>query len=390
MSEIAAKAFLSYAHADNEREGGRITHLADLIRSEFEFLTGETIEIFVDSAEIQWGQDFRARLDEAMQSTTFFIPVLTPTYFLREECRKEMVQFVSSATSLGLQELLLSIRYAPVLELCEGSSDELKDIAARMQFEPWDDVRLLDEASSQYRTRVNKLATRLVQLTRDLEARPVSLASGVRSIKPGPVDSKIIPGAIISVSDSQPDSGEEDEDAPGFLELMADFQPATEEWIQTLSSFEAAMNDFSGHFSEVSVKMSEANKKPNPFAAKIVLARKLASDVALPLEVMEKMSKEFSTGLLRIDPIIRVVLEKSKVEEDETVKLEAVSGIQGLVVSSREAMASIAGAADSAKANSGMSRDLRPILRRFETALRNVVDGQDIIEGWVPLIDNTP
>ena len=41
--ETVAKAFLSYAHSDNEREGGRILNLAKLIREEFESLTGTTI-----------------------------------------------------------------------------------------------------------------------------------------------------------------------------------------------------------------------------------------------------------------------------------------------------------------------------------------------------------
>ena len=79
MVQTVAKAFLSYAHADNEREGGRILRLGELIRNEFETLTGSTIEIFTDKAEILWGHDFRRRLNEAMQETTFFIPVLTPT-----------------------------------------------------------------------------------------------------------------------------------------------------------------------------------------------------------------------------------------------------------------------------------------------------------------------
>lgn len=391
MSEVVAKAFLSYAHADNEREDGRIRRLAHLIRSEFEFLTGETIDIFVDSAEIRWGQDFRNRLDEAMQNTTFFIPVLTPTYFLREECRKEMLQFVSSARSLGLQELLMSIRYTSVPDLREGSTDELKDIAARMQFEPWDDVRLLDEASSAYRTRINRLAARLVELTRDLEERPVDLAS--RS-KQGAID--IIashnlvgdrPSGQSRLDNSQTEPEVEDEDAPGFLEHLAEFQPVADDWTKSLTTLGPAVAEFGELFSASSEKMNDANKKPNSFAAKIVLARKLAKDAAAPLEMIEQTSKEYSTNLLRMDPIIRAVLEITTLQEGDGERAVAMTAIQRLIDSSREAMDSISGAADAAKANAGLSRDLRPILRRFETALRNVVDGQDLIEGWEPLLE---
>lgn len=74
MVEIAAHAFLSYAHEDNEREGGRILRLAKFIENEFQTLTGTKISIFTDKAEIKWGQDFRAQLDEALQETTFSFP----------------------------------------------------------------------------------------------------------------------------------------------------------------------------------------------------------------------------------------------------------------------------------------------------------------------------
>lgn len=391
MSEVVAKAFLSYAHVDNEREDGRIRRLAHLIRSEFEFLTGETIDIFVDSAEIRWGQDFRNRLDEAMQNTTFFIPVLTPTYFLREECRKEMLQFVSSARSLGLQELLMSIRYTAVPDLREGSTDELKDIAARMQFESWDDVRLLDEASSAYRTRINRLAARLVELTRDLEERPLDLGSRSKQDAIDIIASHNLvdgrPSAESRLDNPQTESQVEDEDPPGFLEHLAEFQPVADEWTKSLTTLGPAVAEFGELFSTSSEKMNAANTKPNPFAAKIVLARKLAKDAAAPLEMIEQTSKEYSTNLLRMDPIIRAVLEITTSQEADGERAVAVTAIQRLIDSSREAMDSISGAADAAKANAGLSRDLRPILRRFETALRNVVDGQDLIESWEPLLE---
>lgn len=386
---VAAKAFLSYAHADNERENGKIRNLASLLKSEFEFLTGETIDIFVDSAEIRWGQDFRARLDEALQSTTFFIPVLTPTYFLREECRKEMVQFVSSARSLGLQQLLMSIRYTAVPDLREGSADELKDIAARMQFEPWDDVRLLEETSSQYRMRINKLAARLVELTRDLENQPIRVPSTLQrpSADASPNDSVTRKIAPSEQADMPLPGDEEDEDAPGFIELMADFQPVSDDWGKTLNQLGPAVAEFGDLFKASSIEMEKANQKPKAFAAKIVIARRLAKDAAEPLEHIEQLSKEYSTGLLRLDPIIRALLGTLATQPDDPGSKEALKGIKSLIDASRESMVSIGGAADSAKANAGLSRDLRPLLRRFETALRNIVDGQELIEGWEPLVE---
>lgn len=392
--EIVAKAFLSYAHDDDRREYGRILHLAELIRDEFESLTGTTIEVFTDSAEILWGQDFRARLNESLQETTFFIPVLTPTYFLKEECRKEMTQFVTSASALGLDQLLLSIRYLPVPDMREGSTDELKDIAARMQFEPWDGYRLLDQSGAIYRTAVNKLATRLVQLTQKLESssgasgNPNDSAAALISDPNRPETSATANDQTEDVDRTEPADPEvDDDDAPGLIDLAEDAEPAMAAWAETLNQLTPASNALNEIFNAASLKMLDANDHPNSFAAKIVIARKLAQDVEETLQAIERLSKDYSFGLLRVDPGVRVMLEMAANADDAGARAGFAKSLQELIDSSIVASESVRGAADAARANAGLSRDLRPVLRRFETALRNIVDGVSTIKAWQPLLD---
>lgn len=375
MLEVVAKAFLSYAHADDQRERGRIRRLADHIREEFETLTGTTIEIFVDSAEILWGQDFRSKLDDALQATTFFIPVLTPTYFLRDECRKEMQKFVSSAESLGLQQLLLSIRYTSVPDLVEGSTDELKDIAARMQFEPWEGLRLLDEDSSEYRSAVHRLAARLVQLTTDLENPPQSDGSG------GPVD--LLPGGPPVSTVVERDL---DEDEPGVIDLVQDLEPALTDWAETVGAIGPAIEEFNGKLNSASEKMTAANSGPNSFAVKIRISRELAADAEPTLVKIEILSKDYSSGVLRLDLGLRALFELIHSSEDDVS--EFLGSIQGLVDMSNQSMVQIDQAAEAARANSNLSRDLRPVLRRFATAMRNIVDAQSLIAAWQSLLDS--
>lgn len=388
--EVVARAFLSYAHEDNEREGGRILHLADLIRREFESLTGATIQIFTDSAEILWGQDFRARLSESIQETTFFIPVLSPTYFMRDECRSELRQFVTSASSLGLEQLLLSIRYFQVPDLREGSSDELKDIAARMQFEPWDSYRLLDESGERYRTAVNKLATRLVQLTENLEGTAPLIGRAHRSggalITPRTVlrEAGIEKHPVKSIED-----GDEEDDAPGLIDLVSDVEPAIADWSETVTKLGPATQVFNDLVAAATAEMAAANSRPNSFAAKIVVSKKLAADAEEPLATIEQLSKEYSVGLIRVDPALRALLQMVDAQPASKETTTFVNSIQSLIDNAIDAAEKIRTAAEAAKKNSGMSRDLRPILRRFETALRNVADGTSTIQDWQPLIDAT-
>lgn len=135
MSEL--RAFWSYAHADNTRDGGRVLALADLVAAEYALLAGEELEIFSDR-ELQWGENWRDAIDEALAQSIFFVPVLSPTYFTREECREELLGFASRASSLGVSELILPIYYLPIPDFSPNSTDEAVALAASFQYEDWD------------------------------------------------------------------------------------------------------------------------------------------------------------------------------------------------------------------------------------------------------------
>ncbi len=403
--ETTAKAFWSYAHADNTRENDRILRLADLVRSEYELLTGTTIEIFTDRSEIAWGDDFRQKLDQALQETSFFVPILTPTYFLREECRKELSQFVRSAKALGLQQLLMSIRYIPVVDLAEESPDELKAVAARMQYELWDGMRLLDEHSAEHRIAVNRLAARLAQLATSLESESGSTPSSgalssqgpllpaedrVAGVVSAPSVSNPLPTQKEVPSPSLPENEEDDveEDAPGLLDLVADAQPAMEAWTDTLSDLGPVITEFNTKFQAATARMNQANTRPDAFARKIVIARELAAEVEPELSELERLSKDYASGLLRIDSTFRglfALAALSPEAEAAAAKSSLKDNLSTLVQTSREAMSSLESAADAARNNAKLSRDLRPVLRRYETAVRNMVDGSTIIEEWESL-----
>ena len=202
--------FWSYVHADNEDEDGRILRLADRLRAEFAVLTAASLELFVDREGINWGDEWRRRIDEALEVTTFFIPIVTPRYFRSPECRKELLTFGGHAQSLGLDELLLPIYWVEVPGLNEESDDEAKALVARMQRADWRGLRLADEQSAEYRQAVNKLAQRLAEIADRTEAEPVETKAA--------------------------DADEEGEEEPGFIELLAEGERALPGWAETLTN----------------------------------------------------------------------------------------------------------------------------------------------------------
>ena len=69
---------------------------------------------FLDKDAIKWGDEWKNKIDSSLASVAFFIPVLTPRYFMSPECRSELQYFARRATSLGLKELVLPLLYLDV------------------------------------------------------------------------------------------------------------------------------------------------------------------------------------------------------------------------------------------------------------------------------------
>ncbi len=181
MPPEAVVGFWSYARDDDRLDGGAVLKLASLLVDEYELLSGESLELFRDQTSISWGDKWRERIDAALSQTTFLIPIVTPRYFTRAECRRELLEFAGKAKSLGVEELLLPILYVDVEGFGTDSQDEAVALVAATQYQDWRHNRLLDPQSREYRTAVNALARRLLEIAKDVAqkqfAREVSADS---------------------------------------------------------------------------------------------------------------------------------------------------------------------------------------------------------------------
>jgi hypothetical protein len=160
----AIVGFWSYAHDDNRLDNGAILKLARSISEEFELLSGEPLTLFVDREDISWGEAWRERINEALTETTFFIPIITPRYFTRPECRRELLEFAAKARNIGTDELLLPILYVKPLDFSPDSLDEAVSLVAKTQYENWQDLRLIEPESREFKRSVNVLARRLLEI----------------------------------------------------------------------------------------------------------------------------------------------------------------------------------------------------------------------------------
>jgi formylglycine-generating enzyme required for sulfatase activity len=162
------RAFLSYAHADDDFLGGRIVALRDAIQKAVRFETGEPFEVFLDKdAEkgIQLGQDWQDRLDEGLAEARFLIPILSPSYFASGPCRDELGKFLELERRAGRKDLLLPILIRAFPRPAEGDGSEtarLKRITLQRQHGDWSQRILEPFEEADGRRRIMALAAQIV------------------------------------------------------------------------------------------------------------------------------------------------------------------------------------------------------------------------------------
>jgi hypothetical protein len=359
MAESAG--FWSYVQDDNDDEDDRILRLAERLRAEFALLTGDSLELFVDRKDISWGEEWRRRIDDALEATTFFIPIVTPRYFKRPECRRELLTFAGHAQSLGLEELLLPIHYADVAELGpdeEPSSDEAVALVAKTQWEDWRTLRLRDERTAEYRQGVNDLAKRLAEISAKTEAVP-----------PTPT--------------SEPEEAREEE--PGFIDLVASGEEAMPRWTQTIQSLGEEMQNVSRLTEETAPELEASDARAGGFAGRLAVLRRFAARLQEPADRIDALATQYAADLVEIDPailtLIRLAEEDEEARESDDVE-EFFANLRTMVEASSEASDTVRQLVGQLEASMAASRDLRRPVRTMKDALKKLLDGQAVIEEW--------
>lgn len=172
MNKNDPVAFLSYVRSDDDHDGGRITDLRQRLEGEVRMQTGLPFHIFQDRNDILWGQQWKERLEEALMSVTFLIPIVTPSFFRSNACRDEFRTFISREKMLGENQLILPIYYvkAPLLEGEPLETDEIAKTIKARNWADWREYRFDSLLDARLRSAVASLASDIVNATERLTA----------------------------------------------------------------------------------------------------------------------------------------------------------------------------------------------------------------------------
>lgn len=137
-------AFLSYVQQNDKHDRGRLTEFRERLESEVQVHTGEAFPIFQDRNDIQWGQQWKERIKEGIDASTFLIAIITPSYFKSPACRDEFELFLKREKKLKRNDLILPLLYVETPTLSDEKKRAMDNIAkeiAKSEWADWRDLR---------------------------------------------------------------------------------------------------------------------------------------------------------------------------------------------------------------------------------------------------------
>lgn len=164
---------MSYTRFDDSHDSGYLSKLRERLSNEVRGQSGAAFDIFQDTKDIDWGQQFKERISETLDSVIFFIPILTPSFFTSTYCREELRQFLEREKQLQRHDLILPIYYveSPVLEdPAQRANDDLAQIIAERQRVDWRDFRFESLDAPAVRRRLAEMATRMRNVMQAVQA----------------------------------------------------------------------------------------------------------------------------------------------------------------------------------------------------------------------------
>lgn len=366
--------FWSYVHSDDEAEGGRISKLAERLAATYELNTATPLELFLDRTSLRWGDAWRQRIEQAVAGTTFFIPIITPRYFLSPECRRELLGFWAEAKRSDVVQLLLPVYYVTVPGLRDDATDEAMALVASRQWVDLREMRFFEEDSGQYRHTINLLARRIAEIAEEVSRVPDD--AGTRGAT-----------ATQSVSDS-----EVDEEPSGALERLAEMEARLPRLGELVTSLGDEIRELGPLMETAAREIERADQRGAGFGGRLTAVQRLAATLKEPAARIRTIGQSYANELVETDPGVLTLFDLLENEIDQTeggldpqsrtLLEEFAAAVEGAQTEAETGIASLRETLHQVDEVAKFSRSLRAPLSEIQAGIRGFTDGQEVIERW--------
>jgi formylglycine-generating enzyme required for sulfatase activity len=199
-------AFMSYARFDDAHDPGWLTQFRERLSGEVQVQLGEPFPIFQDKVDTRWGEEWRRRIEQANDGSTFLIAVMSPSFFNSDECLNEVERFVAREQALNRRDLILPLVYIRLPGLgCFPAGDRRekarRELSARQYKDELCALRGEPFTTKPVRDAVSRLAGEIVKR---LTGGVVLVEQPVETAAETPVRKAVPPSRVTSESEAGP------------------------------------------------------------------------------------------------------------------------------------------------------------------------------------------
>lgn len=153
-------AFLSYSRFDNLHDDDAATHLREDLAGEVRANLGLPFAIFQDTEDVRTGEDWKWRIDSAVQDADFLIPIVTPSFLQRTWCRLEVTKFDARQNKRAVRAIFpvyyITTRAFEDKDAARG--DKVVSVLTDANWSDWRHLREAKRRSPERRSALVKLA----------------------------------------------------------------------------------------------------------------------------------------------------------------------------------------------------------------------------------------
>ena len=163
-SPVGSVAFMSYSHHDDV--AGSLSKFHDRLVHELRAQSGIDIKVFKDDDDIELGDRWHDRLEQGLATSTFLLPIITPSFLTSKYCRHEFDTFLEHERDHDRDDLVLPVYYIDCSYL-SAAADEPPAVTLRLvlerQYFDWRKVRILPPGHQRTKQARAELATGILK-----------------------------------------------------------------------------------------------------------------------------------------------------------------------------------------------------------------------------------
>jgi hypothetical protein len=182
------------------------------------------------------------------------------------------------------------------------------------------------------------------------------------------------------------DVEEAGDDAPGFLEQIADMSEAMDSASTTLGAVTTVFNEIGEIADAGAVEMNAIAASGGPASARVSVADRLAKMFESPASKLEVLAGDYSHSVERMDPGMRYLLSAAREAGESESAAEFRANVTQMIVSAEGTMISIERLRSETLAVGDATRSLRTVNRRIAASLGQILATRRVFELWKPLL----